>query len=657
MKLRTTLGAGVATAITAATLSCLGAPALAAAAPAPWDKGLSGSPLGLATTADGATAVVLVDGGQDPSTGNSLPDSVQWQSVATGAVTNTVTLPTSWASAVAVAPDGTVAVVGEAGDADQAGLWTIAPGTTAVTATPLSGQGSDAGAITVKGDIAVIAGDDNGASVLWSLALDDLADVSTTTLLAADPNLSPSSSGVGIADDGTVYAAVNVYDYTTQAYTTQLWQVTGIDSTGAAGATATDVATAPYSAAGLAIGDGRVQVALDDMSNNFETHLLTYDPSTQVATDRDLDVTGPWSVSAFGDQVLVATNGGDDLVPATGTASYTDPNTLPIVQFDAGIAQNVAVGANELIGATSWDSTQNGPGVFTVTAPAAPAAHVTLHGTAATVSWAQVDPTKNPSADGGASLETYSVQATDTTTGSKLSKVTETWEQAFDGSGISFTVRGLVAGHHYTFSATQDNGLYSSAAGSASATVPLPVTAAPSKVSVAGTPIVGKKLTVRNTGAWATGAHLTYAWYANTTKVGTGASYTPTASAAGKKIKVAVTGTLAGHTATTRTSAAVGPVQKPVYVVKAKVTVTGTPKVGDTLTAHIGTLPKGAKVMWVWGEGFGQYGGMVKGPSKSNTYKIPASGKGGQIIAIATVTVPGYSPGEAASKPTAVVKK
>lgn len=199
--------------------------------------------------------------------------------------------------------------------------------------------------------------------------------------------------------------------------------------------------------------------------------------------------------------------------------------------------------------------------------------------------------------------------------------------------------------------------LYTSAEGGTSATVPLPATTAPSKVAVAGTPTVGKKLTVKNTGSWESGAKLAYVWYANTTKVGTSSSYTLKSADAGKKIHVVVTGTATGHTATKKTSASVGPVKKPVYVVKAKVTVTGTPKVGKTLTAHIGTLPHGATVKWQWGEGFGQYGGAVTGLRTSDTYKIPASGKGGQLIAIAVVTVPGYQPAEAASKPTAVVTK
>lgn len=187
--------------------------------------------------------------------------------------------------------------------------------------------------------------------------------------------------------------------------------------------------------------------------------------------------------------------------------------------------------------------------------------------------------------------------------------------------------------------------------------MPLPATAAPSKISVSGTPTVGKKLTVKNTGSWATGAHLTYAWYANATQVGSSSTYTLKTADAGKRIHVKVTGTLAGHTATPRSSAYVGPVQKPVYVVRAKVTVTGTAKVGRTLTAHIGTLPRGATVKWEWAESFGQSGGLVSGPRTSRTYKIAARAKGGRLMAIAIVTVPNYRAGEARGRLTATVTK
>jgi hypothetical protein len=105
--------------------------------------------------------------------------------------------------------------------------------------------------------------------------------------------------------------------------------------------------------------------------------------------------------------------------------------------------------------------------------------------------------------------------------------------------------------------------------------------------------------------------------------VGTAPSYTPVASDVGARIKVAVT---------------------------------GTPKVGRILTAHITGLPAGATVKYQWAYNGGQYGGAIGRPTTSTTLKVPASVRGTRIEVIAIVKVPGYSPGSAMSTPTAVVK-
>ncbi|GID97198.1 hypothetical protein ACFQFC_02680 [Amorphoplanes digitatis] len=107
-----------------------------------------------------------------------------------------------------------------------------------------------------------------------------------------------------------------------------------------------------------------------------------------------------------------------------------------------------------------------------------------------------------------------------------------------------------------------------------------------------------------------------------------------------------------GHVASATTSA----VTEPVYKVPHKPTITGKAKVGATLTAHISGLPKGAKVTYQWGEGFGQYGGPIGKPTTKKTLKVTKSMRGGRILVIATVTMPGYADGTATSAPTGKVK-
>lgn len=366
MKLRTTLGAGVTTAVTAATLCALGAPALATPPAAPWDQPLTGSPIDVALTADGGSAVVLVDGGTDDS-GNGRPDIVQWRDADTGSVSRSVTLPSAYAAGIAVATDGTVAVAGEDGDsADSAVVWTIAPGDTTATTTDLSAGGSYAAAVAVTGDVATVGGVDNGASVLWSLALDDLADVTSTTLAPADDTTSQSLTSVVDADDAT-YATVTATSYDDGTNSSQLWRVDG--------GTPESVWSSDGAAVrGVAVADGLVQIAVANPANEEAASLITLDPAAQTTTSRGLGLRYPSSIAAFGDQVLVTTEDGAALVPATGTASYTPDDTPPLVQFDTGSAQKVLVGATAAIGITPWDATsaEGDPSVFQVTAPATP---------------------------------------------------------------------------------------------------------------------------------------------------------------------------------------------------------------------------------------------------------------------------------------------
>ncbi len=80
--------------------------------------------------------------------------------------------------------------------------------------------------------------------------------------------------------------------------------------------------------------------------------------------------------------------------------------------------------------------------------------------------------------------------------------------------------------------------------------------------TVSGKPRVGKRLTA-NAGTWTSGTTLTYQWRAGTRALpgATGQTYKLPASAKGKKISVVVTGSKAGYTTVSKTSAATAKVR------------------------------------------------------------------------------------------------
>ena len=116
---------------------------------------------------------------------------------------------------------------------------------------------------------------------------------------------------------------------------------------------------------------------------------------------------------------------------------------------------------------------------------------------------------------------------------------------------------------------------------------------APSTVgtpTVTGTPKVDVPLTAAE-GTWSpTPTSYTYRWLANDTVIdgATASTYTPDASRLGQQVSVEVTATRSGTTLGTATSAKVGPVASGTFTAGTP-SVSGTAKVGRTLTASTGT--------------------------------------------------------------------
>lgn len=147
--------------------------------------------------------------------------------------------------------------------------------------------------------------------------------------------------------------------------------------------------------------------------------------------------------------------------------------------------------------------------------------------------------------------------------------------------------------------------------------------------TITGSAAVGKKLTAV-TGTWApSGVAFTYQWMRNGKVISgaTASTRTLTSSDVATAITVVVKGTKSGYTSVTKTSAKTALVAKGAIVAPAP-TITGTPKVGATLTATTaGWGPGTVTKTYQW------YNNGVKiAAATKSTYLVPSSAKGDAIL-------------------------
>jgi putative cell wall-binding protein/peptidoglycan/xylan/chitin deacetylase (PgdA/CDA1 family) len=128
-----------------------------------------------------------------------------------------------------------------------------------------------------------------------------------------------------------------------------------------------------------------------------------------------------------------------------------------------------------------------------------------------------------------------------------------------------------------------------------------PISTVPGVPTITGTAAVGQVLTA-NPGTWnPVPATYTYQWFRNGTAIqgATAATYTPVAADVGTTLTVRVSGTPAGATAASATSAGVAVGAG--TITPATPTITGTVRVGATLTANPGTwTPTGVNLAYQW---------------------------------------------------------
>lgn len=190
-----------------------------------------------------------------------------------------------------------------------------------------------------------------------------------------------------------------------------------------------------------------------------------------------------------------------------------------------------------------------------------------------------------------------------------------------------------------------------SAAGPAPAAVAATKIKAP-KVSVKGTAVVGKRLSVKS-GSWKPkGVKLTYRWLQNGKSIpgATRSTLTLTPKQVGKRISVKVTARTKGAKTVTRTSSRTAKVKRATFKVSAPLLV-GNAAVGDSLTVATGSWnPAATKFTYRWTRDNQTIAG-----ARSQTYALQASDIGHRIRAVVTGSRSGYTTITRTTAPSAVV--
>jgi len=304
--------------------------------------------------------------------------------------------------------------------------------------------------------------------------------------------------------------------------------------------------------------------------------------------------------------------GGSTISGATSAA-------YKLTAADAGTSLTVSVTATAAgyTPTTRTSAAKSIPSIFT-TAPTPTISGTGSVGSTLTVrsgTWAPVPTTlkyqwkRNGAAIAGATATTYKVMSADA------------------GANITVTVTASKSGY--------SNGATTSAA---KGIATLPFTTAPLP-TVSGTPAAGSTLKAA-AGTWAPApSSLTYQWKRNGIAIAgaTASTYKLVAADAGTKITVSTTATRATYTTTTKTSAVV--TVESIFTTAPAPTVSGTPKVGSTLTAGAGAWsPAPTTLSYQW-----MRGGTAIAGATSSTYRLVAADAGATITVTATAKKSGYT--------------
>ncbi|WEK12542.1 MAG: peptidoglycan DD-metalloendopeptidase family protein [Candidatus Microbacterium phytovorans] len=171
--------------------------------------------------------------------------------------------------------------------------------------------------------------------------------------------------------------------------------------------------------------------------------------------------------------------------------------------------------------------------------------------------------------------------------------------------------------------------------------------------TVSGTAKVGLTLTAKP-GTWKPKATLKYQWYRGSVAISgaTKSTYVLRGADAGKTLKVKVTGSKTGYTSVAKVSKSTRTVAKGTFSQTPTPTVSGTLKVGGTVTATTGTWKPAPTLKYQW-----YRDGVAITGAKSSSYKLSADDYGSAIKVRVAGTKTGYTTVAQTSKATTSVGK
>ncbi|WP_340538613.1 Ig-like domain repeat protein [Nocardioides sp. GXZ039] len=237
--------------------------------------------------------------------------------------------------------------------------------------------------------------------------------------------------------------------------------------------------------------------------------------------------------------------------------------------------------------------------------------------------------------------------------------VTRQWHR--DGVAIAgatsttYLVAAADLGHDLTVVETAKKTGYENSTATSN---PVQVTTAPAlepttSPAITGTPYVGQVLRA-TAGTWPSGSSVTRQWYRDGEPVAgrTSTSYTLTAADGGHEITVVETAKKTGWSNGTAASDPVFVEAPPAVSMLSKPAVTGTPKVGQTLTANPGTWnATSARFTYQWFRN-----GVAIANATRSSYTPTAADAARRVHVVVTATATGYSPASAAAAPVTIAK-
>ncbi|GAA1956704.1 carboxypeptidase-like regulatory domain-containing protein [Agromyces allii] len=221
-----------------------------------------------------------------------------------------------------------------------------------------------------------------------------------------------------------------------------------------------------------------------------------------------------------------------------------------------------------------------------------------------------------------------------------------------DATAATYTPVPEDAGSALTVSVTATRQGWTSATTSSAATAPVAAGAlATTTPVIVGTAKVGSPFTVSPN--WTPGTTYTYVWKrsGSNAAVSTGSSYTPTSADLGATFTVTVTGTLAGYTGVTLTSAPTAAVTTGSFGSAPNPTVTGQVAVGQTVTAAPGVWSPAPALSYQW-----RRNGIAIAGATAATYAIAPTDLGTALSVTVSGRLTSYTTANRTSLPITVVR-